>query len=118
MDNEWRPFDLLVDTGADRTVISANVLYSLSLGISQPLDRIGGIGGIVGTVIVKTRIRLTRDDGSRAHFVGEFAACTALDTLDMSVLGRDILNIFALIVDRRADLIAIIGGQHRYSVHS
>ena len=34
----------------------------------------------------------------------------------MSVLGRDILEMFALIVDRRADVIAIIRGQHYYTI--
>jgi hypothetical protein len=112
----WRPFDLLVDTGADRTVLSANVLNSLNLVTSQSLDRLGGIGGLVDTVTVTTRIRLTRDDEARAHFAGEFAACTKLEMLDMSVLGRDVLNMFAVIIDRRADLVTMIGGQHRYSL--
>ena len=44
-------------------------------------------------------------------------ACTQHEALDMSVLGRDLLEMFAVIVDRRADVVAIIGGQHRYTIH-
>ncbi len=115
-DGTWRALELLVDTGADRTVISADVLASLQLDLSKPRARIGGVGGLVDSVIVVTQIRLMRDDGLSAIFRGAYAACTDLDALDMSVLGRDILNMFALIVDRRADAVAIIGGNHRYTV--
>ena len=38
------------------------------------------------------------------------------EALDMSVLGRDILDMFSLIVDRRAGVVAILGGQHYYLV--
>jgi hypothetical protein len=34
----------------------------------------------------------------------------------MSVLGRDILDMFALIIDRRADVIALIGDRHDYTI--
>ncbi len=112
----WRAVELLVDTGADRTVISANVLATLNLETAQPQDRIGGVGGLVDSVNVQTQIRLTRDDRQKAVFRGNYAACTQHEALDMSVLGRDVLEMFAVIVDRRAEMVAIIGGQHRYSI--
>ena len=37
--------------------------------------------------------------------------------LDMSVLGRDILDMFALIADRRANVVAILADGHHYTVH-
>lgn len=115
-DDSWRAFELLVDTGADRTVFSANVLQSLNAETAGPDDRIGGIGGLVDSVTVNTQIRLSRDDGEKALFRGEYAACTDHEALDMSVLGRDILEMFALIMDRRADVVAMIGGQHHYMI--
>ncbi len=115
-EGQWRAFELLVDTGADRTVISANVLESLNVQTTAPQDWIGGIGGLVDSVSMNTQIRLSRDDGQKAVFRGEYSACTNHEALDMSVLGRDILEMFALIVDRRADVVAIIGGQHSYAI--
>ncbi len=112
----WRALELLVDTGADRTVLSANVLESLNLATIEPRDGIGGVGGLVDSVAVKTRIRLTRDDGMKATFHGEYAACAEHEALDMSVLGRDILEIFAVIVDRPSEVIAMLGGRHHYIV--
>lgn len=115
-DGNWRAFELLIDTGADRTVISANVLASLSIATTASPDRIGGVGGQIDTVIVSTRIRLMSDDGRRVAFRSNYAACTQLAALDMSVLGRDILEMFTLIVDRQSDVVALLGGTHGYTV--
>jgi hypothetical protein len=115
-DGRWRAFELLVDTGADRTVLSANVLASLSVETMASQDRIGGVGGVVDAVAVSTQIRLSRDDDQKAVFRGSYTACTDQEALDMSVPGRDILEMFALIVDRRADVVAIIGAQHSYRI--
>jgi predicted aspartyl protease len=115
-DQEWRAVEFLVDTGADRTVMSANVLESLNLETSWPQDRIAGVGGLVESVVIATQIRLTRDDGEKAVFRGSYSACTDHEALDMSVLGRDLLEMFAVIVDRRSDIVTIIGGQHQYTI--
>ena len=115
-DHEWRAVEFLVDTGADRTVMSANILESLNLETSCPRDRIGGVGGLVDSIAVATQIRLTRDDGEKVVFRGHYAACTNQEALDMSVLGRDLLEMFAVIVDRRANVVAVIGGQHQYTI--
>ena len=114
----WRAFELLVDTGANRTVISANVLESLSIPTSPSQDRIGGVGGVVNSVTLRTQIRLTRDDDGKVVFRGNYAAFTRHEALDMSVLGRDILDLFAVIVDRQAVVVSVIGGRHHYTITS
>ena len=115
-DRKWRAFELLVDTGADRTVLSANILEALDAKTAEAEDSIGGLGGIVETVIVATQIRLLRDDGQMAIFRGDYPACTDYEALDMSVLGRDILDMFASIIDRQNDIVTIIGGLHSYTI--
>jgi len=115
-DDVWRALELLVDTGADRTVISANVLESLNLQTSEPRGQIGGVGGLVDSVTVSTEIRFTRDDGRKTAFLADYAACTGHEALDMSVLGRDVLDMFAVVVDRRADVVTIVGGDHHYII--
>lgn len=115
-DDVWRAVELLVDTGADRTVLSANVLALLHLPSTAPGQQLGGLGGLVEAVTVATQIRLTRDDGTQVLFRGEYAACIDPETLDMSVLGRDILEMFTLIMDRRANVVALIGDQHYYTI--
>ncbi len=115
-DGSWRAVEFLLDTGADRTVFSANVLEALNLRSEEPGERIGGIGGIVDSVVVRTQIRLTREDDCKVIFRGEYAACIQQETLDMSVLGRDLLEMFAVIVDRSNDLVCLLGARHRYRI--
>ena len=115
-DGIWRPLEFLVDTGADRTLLTAQVLAASGLSAVVSDRAVGGIGGMVDTVVVNTQFRIARDDGLYAYFRGQFAACTQMEALDISVLGRDILDMFALVADRRSDVVAILGGNHRYSI--
>ena len=96
--------EFLVDTGADRTVISADALKRLKLPLRDSDERIGGIGGLAESVTIAARLRLRRDDDEWVTFRGEYAACMNYEILDMSVLGRDILNLFAVIVHRAANV--------------
>jgi hypothetical protein len=116
-DGVWRPLEFLVDTGADRTVLSASALEESHLPSMPPDIPVGGFGGITQTVLVDARFRLFRDDGTPAIFNGRFAPCTEIDALELSVLGRDVLNMFSLIVDRSANVVAVIGQDHTYTIH-
>ena len=48
------------------------------------------------------------------RFAVTFPASVEPEVLDMSVLGRDIMDMFAVIVDRRSDVVALLGTGHRY----
>src|SRR5262249_47920153 len=56
-DGSWQAIEFLVDTGADRTVLSAFALEVLHLQSSATQDRLGGVGGITESVVVETQIR-------------------------------------------------------------
>jgi aspartyl protease len=112
----WEPARFLVDTGADRTVLSAAVRAVLDFPETPSRDRLGGLGGLVEPVLVDTMIRLTHEDDGKVTFRSQYAAVTDLEALDMSVLGRDITGLFAVIVDRPADLVCLVGQRHRYSI--
>lgn len=62
----WVAAEFLLDSGADRTVLSAALLSMLRLQTALPPDRLGGVGG-------------TRDGQGKVLFRGEFAAVTALE---------------------------------------
>ena len=68
------------------------------------------------SVLVKTRIQLLDERDVPIVFRGRYAAFTNPDALDMSVLGRDLTNLFALIVDRPNDVVCLLGQQHRYNI--
>jgi Aspartyl protease len=112
----WEQSEFLDDSGADRTVFSAATLAKLGL---QPLvmqEGISGVGGMAASVIVETQIQLTREDAGKVVFRGQYAAVTELEALDISILGRDITDLFAIIVDRLRDVVCLLGQRHRYSI--
>lgn len=115
-DGSWMPVELLVDSGADRTVFSAPILAALALPHLPAPQQLGGVGGAAATVMVSTNVRLPLDNGGTVTFQGTYAGFTDPDALDMSVLGRDVMNMFALIVDRPSDVVCLLGQNHRYTI--
>ena len=95
---------------------SADVFETLAIQPSGSPAKLEGIGGQAASVIVATPIRFIRESGEYIVFNGEFAAFTDLKAIDMSVLGRDLTNLFALIVDRPQDVVCMLGAKHRYVI--
>lgn len=106
----------LVDTGADQTVVSAAILAALALQPRAAQDRIGGVGGIVNSVLLETQIRFYRETGSPVVFRGQYRAITEIEALDISVLGRDIMGLFSVLVDQPGNVVCLLGQQHRYTI--
>ena len=108
----------LVDSGADRTVLSPALFEQLQLPAeSPPADfQLHGVAGAVPFVLIGCAIELSRDDGGPATVRGKFAAFTSPGATDVSVLGRDVLNNFDVILSRRNDEVILLAGPHRYRV--
>ena len=115
-DGTWQRAEFLVDTGADRTVFSAPVLASLRLEPVLTLARLGGVGGVVSSVVVETQVRLTREESGKVVLRGQYAAVTELQALDMSILGRDIAGMFAVVIDRPGNVVCLLGQRHYYTI--
>lgn len=112
----WEKSEFLVDTGADRTVFSAATLAKLGLQSLVMQEGVCGVGGIAASVTVDTQIRLNREDAGKVVFRGQYAAVTELEALDINVLGRDITDLFAVIVDRLRDVVCLLGQRHHYTI--
>jgi len=115
-DGSWVRVPFLVDTGADRTVFSAAILALLRLHPVATQEHLGGLGGLAAAVMVETHIRLSREEEGKVVFRGQYAAVTEREALDMSVLGRDITGLFALIVDQPGNVICLLRQGHRYII--
>lgn len=115
-DGSWLPVELLVDVGADRSVFTAGVLAALALPQLPSPHQLGGVGGAAQTVAIATHLRLPLVGGTSIKFQGSFAGFTEAEALDMCVLGRDITNLFAVIIDRPADAVCPIGKGHGYTI--
>jgi hypothetical protein len=114
----WIAAPFLVDTGADRTVVSAGVLATLQLPHLITAERLRGVGGAVMSVLVDTQLRLLQEDRSPVTVRGPYAAFTDPEALDMSVLGRDITGLFAVIVDEPEQVVCLLRQRHRYHIET
>lgn len=116
--NESVAEQFLVDTGADRTVFSQTILGQLSLPHRPPPEefQLHGISGSAGFVLVDGVIELTRDDGGPASVRGVFAAFTDPLASDVSILGRDVLNHFDVILSRRNNEVLLLSQRHKYRI--
>lgn len=116
-DGAWVECLFLIDSGADCTVISADVVHQLGRPTAPAPRQLGGIGGVVETREVWTTLRLTAADGSRATIGGAYA--TAADAaVGESILGYDVTRLFALIVDQPSGTVCLLRPPHRYTILS
>jgi hypothetical protein len=79
-------------------------------------ERMFGIGGAAACVIVEIAIELTRDDGGPAVVRGKFTAFTDTAASDMSVMGRDVLNNFDVVVSRPRSEVLLLAPRHGYRI--
>jgi hypothetical protein len=108
----------LVDTAADRTALSADLLKKLQLPGNHTAAGVSlqGIGGASPFVVVTTALEFRREDGGVARVRGEFAALTDPAATDLSILGRDVLDHFDVITSRRQNAVLLLAGNHQYQV--
>ena len=113
---EW----FLIDTGADQTVLSGTIYFRLAIAGRRPDadHRLMGIGGATDFVMITTEAELNRDDGQVVRIRGELAAFTDPAATDFSVLGRDVLDNFDVVISRRMDEISLLRGNHRYRIEA
>jgi len=117
-ENEPRIENFLVDSGADRTVLSASILAKLQLAATEPAPGTGlvGVGGQTPYVLVTATLIFLRDGGGVARVRGELAAFADLAATDFSILGRDVLNHFDVILSRPREEVLLLAPNHRYQV--
>ena len=115
-DGSWKAVEFLVDIGADRTVLNADILSKLGLPLLEAVESISGLGGGTDSVEIETKLHLTREPVSPVVFRIRWAAVTEPAALDLCVLGRDITDLFAVIIDRPGDVVCPLSQRHRYIV--
>lgn len=115
---EELPVVFLVDTGADRTVLGsafAEVLRPFQM--PTPVGTLGSAAGEVESFTAEVRLLFTDAEGRDVAFTLSSAVLTNPDQANLSLLGRDVLDYFAVICDREHDVVALIRRPHTYSIH-
>jgi hypothetical protein len=112
------PANFLIDSGADSTALSEALWKRVQLPSQPPAPELGlsGIGGKASFVVISTVMELLRDDGGVARVRGDFAAFTDPAATDLSVLGRDVLDNFDLILSRRRNEVLLLTSYHHYQI--
>jgi hypothetical protein len=107
-----------VDSCADCTVLSADLLKRLGLtGKPSPSHlALKGISGAGSYVVVSTVVELMHAEGRPARIRGEMAAFTDPTATDFSILGRDVLDSFDVIISRRRNEVLLLAENHSYQV--
>lgn len=118
-DGSWRQVRLLVDTGADLTVLDGETVQSLGRPLEASDGALTGVGGRTALTVVSTTLQMIRaDGGTPLIFKGRFAAVDNPVELGTGVLGRDILNLFTLIIDRASETVHLLRPPHRYTIQA
>ena len=100
---KWVKFSFLVDTGADETFFHHRSIAILGIDTShlEVRNDVGGIGGFeVPYFRWKTRLKILSSEGSGRLFSGEVNVFLDPHASRVPILGRDVLDSFAVIFDR------------------
>jgi hypothetical protein len=109
--------DFLIDSGSDRTVFSASLWRRLGAIGREPSDvALQGVGGEASSVLVEALLEFERGDGQPITIRGEFSAFTDAVSSELSIVGRDVLDNFDLILSRRRGEVLLLAPNHRYQV--
>jgi hypothetical protein len=108
--------EFLLDSGADRTVLDSATFAQLALPPREAPEAVSGLGGATETVLVETVTHLSRETGQAIAFRGQFTAVPEAAGLEISVLGRDIMDLFAVIIDRPGNVVCFLSQRHRYAI--
>jgi hypothetical protein len=108
----------MIDTGADRTVLGsifADALKAYQKGDDQMLV---SAGGIIQSYTADLQIVLPDIEGRGIRFNLQGIVLTDPYQANTHLLGRDILNYFAVICDHEANLVTLLRAPHRYQINN
>ena len=110
----------LIDSGADCTVFTLDLFSHLNFPASSngQTTALHGVVGATSGVIVSTSLMLQTTEGVNVSIKGNFTALTDPTAIDTSILGRDVLANFNVILSRRRNEVLLVAGNHNYSITS
>jgi predicted aspartyl protease len=96
---------LVLDTGADVTMVRPRVLAVAGVDLSQPAAR-GGISGVAGSAMV-SYFPVDLEVAGHRERIPRVAAFDTSDRFTDGLLGRDFLELFRLTVDPTAGTVTL-----------
>ncbi len=111
------PFTLLIDTGADSTVIGSAFASLLANVQQERAESLIGAGGQVDCFFAPVRLELRDVSNRPIRFSITCAVLTDPAQGNEHLLGRDLLDYFALICDRESNRVTLLRPPHRYGIY-
>lgn len=111
-----RRFEFLVDSGADRTFLPRQCAEEFGIDLLA-LPLVGDAFGVGsnGLPYYEGEVRLSfRSGGGTVEVATEIGVFRDEGVLDLPALGRDVLDLFTVILDRRRDVVALLEAQEPY----
>jgi len=114
----WVAIPFLVDSGADATFLDHSCIDYLGIDVSSlPIkDDAGGVSSQLSYYEFPVQLRLEGESGAAKVFAGSIGILTDPAASDTPILGRDVLDHFAIIFDRRRNLVLLITEPDDYQV--
>lgn len=109
----------LLDAGADRTVLDNTylpLLFPLALS-SEETPELGGVGGKVECVFIRSRLAFASAEGRRITVQGPFGVFGEQGSSDVSILGRDVTNNFDVIYSYPTRQVILLAQPHGFDVY-
>jgi len=109
----------LLDIGADCTVLRFSFLQRLQLPpVGTPGFTLTGVGTStpIPLVLVAGKLKLTSIDGHPATIPGPLASFTSLRAVEHSILGREVINEFDFLLEKKRGAFRLLHGVHSCQV--
>ena len=121
MSNEWVTVDFLIDSGADETFLDFIFIKKFNIdtkGIDVK-DDVGGVGGSgVPYFQIDSALKLFSPGGTKV-FKGKINVFLDPHSSEVPLLGRDILDNFVVIFDRKKNSILLLDEEEQqYKISS
>ncbi len=113
----YTDFPFIIDTGADHTFLPYSAITLLDIDIAKVTveDDVSGVGGQATYFNFGTELVLIADADAKV-FAGEIGIFLSPHCSNIPLLGRDILDYFTVIFDRRGNKIILFDEMHSYSI--
>ena len=108
-DGKWVKVFFLIDLGADGTYLPHEYLKKLGIQLkaAEKANNVTGVGGQRAEhVPYTTQLRFSNSDEKMLDL--EIEVFTQAESLDLPLLGRDVINFFTLLCDVQANLVWLI----------
>ncbi|MEK9163734.1 MAG: retropepsin-like aspartic protease [Chloroflexota bacterium] len=111
------PVQFLVDTGADQTILGSDFATRLQpRELPEINSQLSGAAGNIDAFYASIRLRFSDVDEREIKFNLTCAVLTDPAQANTHLLGRDVLDHFALICDKEKDVVALLRPPHSYSI--